>query len=88
VPIYLGTDAGGGIRHGLAAEEMLLLHERAGMSTVDVLRAASWGAREWLGFPGLTEGGLADLVVYDEDPRADLRVVREPRVIVLKGRPR
>ena len=70
VPIYAGTDAGGGIDHGLIAEEMWLLHERAGMSATEaVLRAASWGAREWLGFPGLVEGGLADLVAYDEDPR-------------------
>ncbi|WP_306215363.1 amidohydrolase family protein [Actinoplanes sp. RD1] len=85
VPLYVGTDAGGSIRHGLAAEEMLLLHE-AGIPAVDVLAAASWKAREWLGFPGLVEGGLADLVVYAEDPRADLRVVRAPRRIVLKGR--
>ncbi|WP_305782878.1 amidohydrolase family protein [Symbioplanes lichenis] len=85
VPLYVGTDAGGSIRHGLAAEEMLLLHE-AGIPAVDVLAAASWKAREWLGFPGLVEGGLADLVVYAEDPRADLRVVRHPRRIVLKGR--
>jgi len=85
VPIYVGTDAGGSIRHGLAAEEMLLLHE-AGIPAVDVLAAASWRAREWLGFPGLVEGGLADLVVYAEDPRADLRVVRDPQRIVLKGR--
>ncbi|MEV4707688.1 amidohydrolase family protein [Actinoplanes sp. NPDC049316] len=85
VPIYVGTDAGGGIRHGLAAEEMLLLHE-AGIPAEDVLAAASWRAREWLGFPGLVEGGLADLVVYAEDPRADLRVVREPERIILKGR--
>ncbi|MEV1287304.1 amidohydrolase family protein [Micromonospora sp. NPDC049679] len=86
VPIYVGTDAGGGIDHGLAAREMLLLHEKAGMSTVDVLRAASWGARDWLGFPGLVEGGLADLVVYDTDPRADLRVVQAPKRIILRGR--
>ncbi|MGI5144860.1 amidohydrolase family protein [Plantactinospora sp. CA-294935] len=86
VPIYVGTDAGGGIDHGLAAEEMLLLHEQAGMSTVDVLAAASWRARDWLGFPGLVEGGLADLVVYPTDPRTDLRVVRAPERIVLRGR--
>src|SRR3954454_13246066 len=86
VPIYVGTDAGGGIGHGLAAEEMLLLHERAGMSAVDVLAAASWGARAWLGFPGLVEGGLADLTVYPEDPRRDLRVVRTPSRVVLRGR--
>ncbi|MEU7927793.1 amidohydrolase family protein [Micromonospora sp. NPDC049801] len=86
VPIYVGTDAGGGIDHGLAAEEMLLLHERAGMPAEDVLAAASWGAREWLGFPGLVEGGLADLTVYPEDPRRDLRVVRAPSRTILRGR--
>jgi imidazolonepropionase-like amidohydrolase len=85
VPIYVGTDAGGGIAHGLAAEEMLRLHA-AGMSTVDVLRAGSWGAREWLGLPGIDEGAPADLVVYAADPRADLRVLREPRRIILRGR--
>ena len=85
VPIYVGTDAGGGIRHGLAAEEMLILHE-AGIPAADVLAAASWKAREWLGFPGLVDGGLADLVVYEADPRQDLRVVRAPSRIVLRGR--
>ncbi|MBF9134904.1 amidohydrolase family protein [Plantactinospora sp. S1510] len=86
VPIYVGTDAGGGIDHGLAAREMLLLHERAGMSRLDVLAAASWRARDWLGLPGLVEGGLADLVVYAADPRTDLRVVQAPDRIVLRGR--
>jgi imidazolonepropionase-like amidohydrolase len=85
VPIYVGTDAGGSIRHGLVAEEMLLLHE-AGIPAVDVLASASWRARAWLGFPGLVEGGLADLVVYPADPRSDLAVVRHPQRIVLRGR--
>jgi imidazolonepropionase-like amidohydrolase len=86
VPVYVGTDAGGGIDHGLAAEEMLLLHEKAGMAPLDVLAAGSWKARDWLGLPGLHEGGLADLVVYGRDPRADLTALREPRRIVLRGR--
>jgi imidazolonepropionase-like amidohydrolase len=86
VPIYVGSDAGGGISHGRAVEEMLLLHESAGLPALDVLRAGSWGAREWLGFPGLVEGGLADLVVYDRDPRADLGALREPGLIILRGR--
>lgn len=86
VPIYVGTDAGGSVDHGLAAGEMLLLHKKAGMAPLDVLRAGSWGAREWLGFPSLEEGGLADLVVYDSDPRADLRVLQSPLRIVLRGR--
>lgn len=82
VPVYVGTDAGGGIDHGLAAEEMLLLHEQAGLDAGEVLAAASWGAREWLGFGE----GLGDLVVYDADPRADLRVLRDPKRIVLRGK--
>jgi imidazolonepropionase-like amidohydrolase len=85
VPIYVGTDAGGGIRHGLAAEEMLILQE-AGLPAADIVAAASWRAREWLGFPGLVEGGLADLVVYPEDPRVNLAVTRHPQRIVLRGR--
>jgi imidazolonepropionase-like amidohydrolase len=86
VPIYVGSDAGGGIAHGMAAREIILLHHEAGLTTLEALRAGSWGAREWLGFPGLVEGGLADLVVYDRDPRVDLSVLLEPRVIVLRGR--
>ena len=82
VEVYLGTDAGGGIDHGLAAEEMRLLHERAGMGREQVLAAASWRARDWLGLPD----GLGDLVVYEDDPRKDLGAVRNPAVIVLRGR--
>ncbi|HEY0530662.1 MAG TPA: amidohydrolase family protein [Actinoplanes sp.] len=85
VPIYIGTDAGGGIRHGLVAEEMLIMEE-AGLPAADILASASWKAREWLGFPGLVEGGLADLVVYEEDPRRTLAVTRHPSRIVLRGR--
>jgi imidazolonepropionase-like amidohydrolase len=87
VPVYVGSDAGGGIAHGQAVEEMLLLRDKAGMSTMDVLHAGSWGARAWLGFPGLVEGGLADLVVYEEDPRRRLEELRTPRLMVLRGRP-
>jgi imidazolonepropionase-like amidohydrolase len=86
VPIYVGSDAGGGIAHGMAAREMVLLHELAGMAPLDVLRAGSWGAREWLGIPGLVEGGPADLVVYDRDPREDLTALLEPGLIILRGR--
>jgi imidazolonepropionase-like amidohydrolase len=82
----VGSDAGGGIAHGQAVAEMLLLHDSAGLSPVEVLRAGSWGAREWLGFPGLVEGGLADLCAYPSDPRVDLRVLTAPSRIILRGR--
>jgi imidazolonepropionase-like amidohydrolase len=86
VPVYVGTDAGGGIHHGMAVTEMEMLHQRAGMPIIDVLAAGSWGARDWLGFPSLVEGGLADLIVYPQDPRRSLTALRDPARIVLKGR--
>ncbi len=85
VPVYAGTDAGGGIQHGRIVDEVVALH-RVGMSASDAIGAASWGAREWLGFPSLTEGAAADIVVYDSDPRENLEVLRTPRMIMLRGR--
>ena len=85
VPIYLGTDAGGSLPHGLVAREAAEL-VNAGLSNVEALMSASWGAREWLGRPGLVEGASADLVVYQSDPRADIGVLAAPDQIVLRGR--
>ncbi|GGU56260.1 amidohydrolase family protein [Lentzea flava] len=85
IPVYAGTDAGGGIQHGRIVDEITALH-RVGMSAADAIGAASWNAREWLGFPSLTEGAAADIVVYDEDPRENLDVLRSPRMIMLRGR--
>jgi len=88
VAIFAGTDAGGVLPHGLIAREVLALHEQVGMPAETALGAASWSAREWLGRPGLEPGDPADLVVYDDDPRADLRVLAHPRLVVLRGRVR
>ncbi len=57
------------------------------MTAADALGAASWAAREWLGRPGLEPGARADLVVYRSDPRADLSVLHEPALVMLRGRP-
>jgi len=84
VPLYAGTDAGGSLRHGLVADEVLEL-ARAGLPPRAALSAASWGARAWLGRDGLVEGAQADLVVYPSDPRADLEVLRAPSQVVLRG---
>jgi imidazolonepropionase-like amidohydrolase len=84
VPIYVGTDAGGNLPHGLAVQEMRALH-RIGLSNDEVLAAGSWAARAWLGLPGLVEGAPADFVLYDEDPRSDLRILTAPARIVLRG---
>jgi imidazolonepropionase-like amidohydrolase len=86
VPVYAGTDAGGVLPHGWIAREVRALHEQVGLAAADALAAASWAARSWLGRPGLAPGAPADLVVYDTDPRRDLRVLEHPRTVVLRGR--
>jgi imidazolonepropionase-like amidohydrolase len=85
VPVFVGTDAGGSLPHGMVAQELAEL-VTAGLPVVSALDAACWGARVWLGRPGLEEGAQADLVIYDEDPRVDLAVVAHPRLVVLRGR--
>ncbi|MFE0675004.1 amidohydrolase family protein [Streptomyces sp. NPDC058867] len=85
IPVFVGTDAGGTLPHGLVAAEVAEL-VTAGLPAQDALAAATWSARAWLGRPGLEEGAPADLVVYGTDPRADVRVLAAPRRIVLDGR--
>ncbi len=85
IAVYTGTDAGGSLAHGLIAEEVAEL-VTAGLPARAALSAATWGARVWLGRPGLEEGAPADLVVYEDDPRQDVRVLTAPRRIVLRGR--
>jgi imidazolonepropionase-like amidohydrolase len=85
VPVFAGTDAGGGIEHGLIADEVRALAD-AGLPVEAALGAASWAARDWLGLPCVEEGAVADLVVYDADPRKDLDVLARPQLTVLRGR--
>ncbi len=84
IPLYVGTDAGGQLPHGLVVDEMIAMRD-IGIPDADVLAAGSWRAREWLGLPGLVEGAPADFVVYDDDPRKDVSVLRNPRRIVVRG---
>ncbi|MDF2265358.1 amidohydrolase family protein [Streptomyces coacervatus] len=84
IPVYVGTDAGGHLAHGLVAGEVAEL-VTAGLPPVEALSATTWGARKWLGRPGLEEGAPADLVVYEQDPRADVRVLAAPRRVVVNG---
>jgi imidazolonepropionase-like amidohydrolase len=84
VPIFVGTDAGGSLPHGLVAREAAEL-VRAGLSIIEALTSASWGARRWLHRPGLDEGAGGDLVVYQGDPREDIAILACPEHIVMRG---
>ena len=83
--IYVGTDAGGQLPHGLVAKEVEALTQ-AGLSPLEALDAATWKARKWLGRPSIEEGASADLVVYQTDPRRDVRVLADPQHVILRGR--
>jgi len=85
VAIYAGTDAGGSLAHGRIADEVAALVD-AGLTAEDALGAASWRAREWLGFSSsLDDGADADLVVYADDPRKDVTTLTRPLCVILRG---
>jgi hypothetical protein len=50
VSIIAGTDPGVVLPHGLIGREVAALHDLGGLPTYAALAAASWRARDWLGF--------------------------------------
>ncbi|WP_340539420.1 amidohydrolase family protein [Nocardioides sp. GXZ039] len=85
VALYVGTDGGGSGRHGALSEEIRAMID-FGLPAADVVAAASWKGREWLGWnAGLDEGDPADFVVFDADPREDLTTLTRPACVVLRG---
>ncbi|WP_109688815.1 amidohydrolase family protein [Branchiibius hedensis] len=83
--IYVGTDAGGQLPHGLVAKEVEALTQ-AGLTPLEALDAATWKARAWLMRPAIEEGASADLTLYQEDPRGDVRILADPQHVILRGR--
>jgi imidazolonepropionase-like amidohydrolase len=84
IPVFVGTDAGGSLPHGLVRDEIRAL-VGAGIPQPEVIGQASWRGREWLGLPGLGEGAPADLIVYATDPRRDLAALYSPVRVLLRG---
>jgi imidazolonepropionase-like amidohydrolase len=84
VPLLVGTDAGGTLGHGEFAEECAEM-VAAGVPARDVVAAATWVARRFLGAPGIEEGASADVVVFRDDPRDDIGELAHPVAILLRG---
>ena len=84
VQLLTGTDAGGQIGHGVLPAECAEL-ALAGLPAVDILGAASWRARAFLGVDGIADGASADVVVYPADPREDISVLAHPIAVILRG---
>jgi imidazolonepropionase-like amidohydrolase len=81
VTILAGTDM---IAPGSIPDEIMALHE-FGLDTTFAIAAATSAARAFLNQPSLDEGGPADFVLYNEDPRVNLEVMRRPKLIVVGG---
>jgi imidazolonepropionase-like amidohydrolase len=89
VPIAMGTDAGNpGTAHGPSVYREMEALQSAGMSAADVFASATIVAARALGrsseVGSLEAGKLADLIVLDADPLADIANVRRLR-FVMKG---
>lgn len=84
IDVHAGTDAGGFVEHGRVADEVLAIGELIGARPA--IFAASHAARDWLGLPSYDPGEAADLVIYAEDPVADLAALAHPSAVVRAGR--
>lgn len=87
VPVLVGTDTAiGGFRYH---DEMALL-VRAGLTPAEVLRAATIDAARYAGAEAhhgtVAVGKVADLVILDADPLADIGNARRIRAVLLGGR--
>lgn len=66
------------------ADELKMLHS-LGMSPRAALATATTAARAYLGVADISEGAIADLVIYREDPREDLTRVTRPELVMRAG---
>ncbi len=91
IPVGLGTDAGNPLTlHGASVFAELEAMQAAGLKPVDVLLAATRTAARAAGAAldsagTLTAGAVADLVVLDADPLADIRNVRRIALVARSG---
>ena len=77
IPVVMGTDAGNiGTLHGPSIYREMRLMAESGLTPLEVLRSATWNAAKTMGLEGKTgevqEGMLADLVILDANPLADV----------------
>jgi imidazolonepropionase-like amidohydrolase len=92
VKLLCGDDYGAiGLPHGRYADELEFYVKEAGIPPLDVLRWATRNGAELMGrgheLGAVREGYLADLIVVDGDPLADIALLQDRAriVAVLKG---
>ncbi|MCK2088686.1 amidohydrolase family protein [Thauera aromatica] len=81
VRLLLGTDAGSmGVEHGHAVHEEIERYLEAGLTTAEVLQAATANARRHFGHPHprLERGAPFDALLLERSPFADIGALRTP----------
>jgi imidazolonepropionase-like amidohydrolase len=88
VHIAAGTDAGTALNPIGGLLEELDMYCDAGMSAFEAVRTATVNAGPVVGAKVgmIAPGYRADLLVLGGDPRADLAVLREPSLVISRGR--
>ncbi|HEX6911541.1 MAG TPA: amidohydrolase family protein [Longimicrobium sp.] len=89
IPVAMGTDAGNPLTlHGASVYNEMEAMAAAGLSPMDVLIASTRTAARAMGrddIGTLEAGKMADLVVLDADPLADVRNLRAVRLVARGG---
>lgn len=90
VKLLLGDDYGAfGLNHGEYGHEFRLYAEDAGIPVLDLIRWATVNGYEAMGLDGgkIAPGKLADFIVVDGDPLADVGLLARPErmVAIYKG---
>jgi imidazolonepropionase-like amidohydrolase len=89
VPMIAGSDAGvNGLAHDAGIGEIILM-TRVGFTPVQAIHAATGHSARVIGLDEgaatVTAGQLADLVLVDGDPAADITAIRKVRLVLKSG---
>jgi hypothetical protein len=94
IPIVMGSDAGCWpvipfMFHGMSSIREMEVMVEAGIPTIEVIRAATVNAARMLGINetvgSISVGKTADLVIYDDDPTANMLSFRKPAYVMKSG---
>jgi len=90
IPVAMGTDAGNiGTLHGPSVFREMALMTQAGLTPLQVLRSATVNGAKAMGrerdIGTLAPGKLADLVILDADPLADVQNLSRIHRVVKDG---
>lgn len=90
VPIVAGTDAGiSGVVAGFSLHDELELLVQAGLTAQEALNSATLLSAQWLGIDkqigSIETGKLADLILLEENPLADIKNTRKVAGVFVNG---